>query len=577
MYLCGAKHCIQAEDKRKAYSMIKGTRDVIESMGKPGCCAELLTCTIQWGILVNGTGKAETYLPGNDSYTSQGSNSGGIVLGNSNPLNSNSNTYNSGDADVDAVVNSTVDLLNQLSGGGGLATSYGGVSSYNSGDADVDAVVNGTVDLLNQLSGGGGGLATSYGGVSSYNSGDADVDAVVNGTVDLLNQLSGGGGLATSYGGVSSYNSGDADVDAVVNGTIGLLNELGGGSSYIGDSYAGGAAISGVLDLFGSALNDNGEQNRLNALAEEKRRQEAARLQEQVRAQEQAYALENKRIYEQKQRMAAERKALITKYPDGIMPLSYPDISESEIYFFVYRSFEPAASTSPTNFTGLPIPLSALKKGYYYLIEAPAGKYYVLVKNNSNGMLIGEFRVVGDPSNTWYSRGGWVDAKILNEVTEQEAKGFKAAPTAVISGLPEISISNVFSVSRFSDNSWPFKSQMMEKLNLPGNTTGMVLSGYYTNRSEAEANHRFLTEKSKEYGYLCKSIAVNTNASAKAPIPGNDYTKQPDKSTDMPSNDKPKLDFWDNSVEKPSVPSTGSNAVQEAPRPNSTDDFWNTP
>ena len=502
MYLCGAKHCIQAEDKRKAYSMIKGTRDVIESMGKPGCCAELLTCTIQWGILVNGTGKAETYLPGNDSYTSQGSNSGGIVLGNSNPLNSNSNTYNSGDADVDAVVNSTVDLLNQLSGGGGLATSYGGVSSYNSGDADVDAVVN---------------------------------------------------------------------------GTIGLLNELGGGSSYIGDSYAGGAAISGVLDLFGSALNDNGEQNRLNALAEEKRRQEAARLQEQVRAQEQAYALENKRIYEQKQRMAAERKALITKYPDGIMPLSYPDISESEIYFFVYRSFEPAASTSPTNFTGLPIPLSALKKGYYYLIEAPAGKYYVLVKNNSNGMLIGEFRVVGDPSNTWYSRGGWVDAKILNEVTEQEAKGFKAAPTAVISGLPEISISNVFSVSRFSDNSWPFKSQMMEKLNLPGNTTGMVLSGYYTNRSEAEANHRFLTEKSKEYGYLCKSIAVNTNASAKAPIPGNDYTKQPDKSTDMPSNDKPKLDFWDNSVEKPSVPSTGSNAVQEAPRPNSTDDFWNTP
>ena len=517
LYYCSAKYCATVEDKRKVGSLISEVKNDIRAMGLPGCCPEYIVKGgskefPEWGLMVGGgntnqssgsvnapQGSGHYGEYNNGTYIVEGSPSGNTA----NPLQSNSNTYNSGDADVDAVVNGTVDLLNELGGGGG--------------------------------------------------------------------------GLATSYGGVSSYNSGDADVDAVVNGTMGLLNELGGGSSYIGDSYAGGAAVAGVLDLFGSALNDNGEQNRLNALAEEKRRQEAARLQEQARAQEQAYALENKRIYEQKQRMAAERKALITRYPDGKMPLSYPDISESEIYFFVYKSFEPAASTLPTNSTGLPIPVSALKKGYYYLLEAPAGKYYVLVKNNSNGMLIGEFRVVGDPSNTWHARGGWVDAKILNEVTEQEAKGTKAAPTAVISGLPEISISNVFSVSRFSDNSWPFKSEVIEKLNLPGNTTGMVLSGYYTNRSDAEVNHRFLTDKSKECGYLCKSIAVNTNASAKATTPVNDHTKQPDKNNGMPGNDKPKLDFWDNSVEKTSVPSTGSNAVQEASRPNSTDDFWNTP
>ncbi len=499
LYYCSAKYCATVEDKRKVGALISEVKNDIRVMGLPGCCPEYIVKGgskefPEWGLMVGGgntnqssgsvnapQGSGHYGEYNNGTYIVEGSPSGNTA----NPLQSNSNTYNSG-------------------------------------DADVDAVVNGSVDLLNQLSGGGGGLATPYGGVSSYNSGDADVDAVVNGTVDLLNQLSGGGG------------------------------------SYIGDSYAGGAAVADVLDLFGSAFNDNGEQNRLNALAEEKRRQDAARLQEQVRAQEQAYALENKRIYEQKQRMAAERKALITKYPDGKMPLSYPDISESEIYFFVYKSFEPAASTSPTNFTGLPIPLSALKKGYYYLIEAPAGRYYVMVTNYSNGMLTGEFRVVGDLSNTWYSRGGWADPKILNEVTEQEAKGTKAALTAVIAGLPEISISNVFSVSRFSDNSWPFKSQVIEKLGMKGSAADITLSGYYTSRTDAEASQRYLLSKARECAFTVSSINCSAIESAKIVTPVTDFWGNPNDKTNNASvtttpvketiSNKPKLDFWGNPI-----------------------------
>ncbi len=609
LYLCGAKHCVEAEDKRKTGSMIAAVRKVIEGMGRPGCCQELLTCTIYWGELANGSSKQGTYLPRNESYLSEGNNSGGIELGNSGNKSGGTGTYSSGDADVDKVMNAATDLVNQINGGTGTSTSYGSTNTYSTGDADVDNVMNAATDLVNQING--------------------------------------GTGTSTSYGSTNTYSTGDADVDNVMNGATDLVNMLGGETGSMGSSVG---AVGDLLDLFGSGSNEVSQQDRINQAAEIQRKKEAARLQEQARAQEQIYAQEEKRVYEQKQQLATARKALIAKYPDGKMPLSYPEISEKEIYFFAYRSFEPVPSAPPASGAGSTVP--AYKMGNYYLIEGNGAKYYTLLTKKSGGTLLGEYRVVGDPAKKWYKLGGFNDVKILKEVTEQEAKGTneentaggsasspvkaykrghyylieasnfkyyvlftknlagtligefrvakdptkkwykeggfnnprilkevteqeakgtievdiaesipvvqvasgKAPELASQSGLPEIYISDVISVSKFSDGTWPLKNKVLEKLNLSGDATGIVLSGYYNSQADAVEGQRYLAGKSKEYGFIVKSITGNNYANTKALSPANDnFGKSTSSGSNAvpakePVNTKPKLDFWDNPI-----------------------------
>lgn len=603
LYLCGATHCFKLEDKRKTSAIINDMKKVVRNMGLPGCCPKLLERPIIWGD--GSQSIQEGNIPDN---ASNNANSITLLEGNSNPMQGNPPTYSTGDADVDKVMSAATDLVNVLGGETGTGASYGGTNTYSTGDADVDNVLNGATDLVNMM-----GEET---------------------------------GAATNYGGSNAYNTGDADVANIMNGATDLVNMLGGETGSMGSSVG---AVGDLLGLFESGSNEVSQQDRINQAAEIQRKKEAARLQEQARAQEQIYAQEEKRVYEHKQQLAAARKALIAKFPDGQMPSSYPEKSETEIYFFAYRSYEPVPSAPPVSSAGSTV--TAYKMGNYYLIEANGAKYYTLLTKKSGGTLLGEYRVVGDPAKKWYKLGGFNDVKILKEVTEQEAKGtnegntaggsasavtaykmghyylieasnfryyvlftknlagtligeFRVAkdptkkwykeggfhnprilkevteqeakgniegdiaesipavsvasgktpePTSQ-SGLPEIYISDVIIVSKFSDGTWPLKSKVLEKLNLSGDATGTVLSGYYNSQADAIEGQRYLAGKSKEYGFIVKSITVNNYAGAKALSPANDnFGKSASSGSNTapakePVNTKPKLDFWDNPI-----------------------------
>lgn len=52
LYFCSAKHCVEAEDKRKVRSLIEACKTNIKTMGQPYCCPELVNKTPEWGVAV---------------------------------------------------------------------------------------------------------------------------------------------------------------------------------------------------------------------------------------------------------------------------------------------------------------------------------------------------------------------------------------------------------------------------------------------------------------------------------------------------------------------------------------------
>ncbi len=534
LYLCGATHCFKMEDKRKTSSMIDGVKKVIRSMGSPGCCPKLLERPIIWG---DGT---QSIQAGNipDNGASNNANSITLVEGNSNPMLGNTNPYSTGDADVDNLMNASIDLANQLTGGTGTGDGYGTTQSYRTGDVDIDNtmdIVNASLDLANQLTG-GTGTGASYGSTPSYSTGDADVDNIVGAATDLVDILGGGTGSGGSY----YPTSADANVDA-------------------------------LFGALGDAANEVNQQDRINQEAAAKRQREAAIRTEQYNRAQQA-----------KQQLATARKSLLARYPDGQMPLSYPEISGTEVYFFVYRSSESSNTSSASANNSVasnntPLGVADLQKGKYYLIQAYdiLAKYYIKFNNKYSGDEIdGAFRVptVGQP---WYPNGRFTKVKVIKEVTEQEAKETmdnnysiatlfssaqtnSTAATASQTSTPVIGISNVFAVSKFSDGTWPLKSKVIERLGLKGSTNDITLSGYYTSRTDAESSQRYLLGKARECAFTVSTINCSAGESAKIVTPVTDFWGNPiDKTNNSSVNttpvketisNKPKLDFWGNPV-----------------------------
>ncbi len=398
---------------------------------------------------------------------------------------------------------------------------------------------------------------------NTYRTGDADIDNtmdIVNASLNIANQINGGSSTGASYGSTPSYSTGDAEVDNIVGAATGLVDILGGGTGSGGSYYpsSGDAGVDAIFGALGDAANEVNQQDRINQEAAAKRQREAA-----IRAGE------YERVQKEKQQLAAARKSLLARYPDGQMPLSFPEISGTEVYFFVYRSSE---SVTQTDWV----------KGKYYLIELSDMnhlRYYLQFDNKNTGTYImGGFRAAIN-SQIWTAIGAFDNPTLIKEVTEQEAKGtnqtpaqgtlsfgslFNAAQTnsaaAKVSqaGTPEISISNVFAVSKFSDGTWPLKGKVIEKLGLKGSNNDITLSGYYTSRTDAEASQRYLSGKAKETAFIVSTINCSVSESAKIVAPVTDFWGNPiDKTNNSSVNttpvketisNKPKLDFWGNPV-----------------------------
>ncbi len=552
LYFCSARYCVKPEDKRKVSAMITACKRNVVDMGQPYCCPDYVNKEPQWGVMAGGstsnsgnsnsgnnTGQSNPmgdYNPSEASSNPMGNYN--PAAGSTNPMQSNTKTYRTGDADIDNtmdLVNASLDIANQLNGGSSTGAGYSSSQSYRTGEADIDN----TMDLVNT-------------------------------SLNIANQLTGGTGTGVSYGGTPSYSTGDAGIDNVVGAATGLLDILGGGTGSVG-SYSPTSGYGALFGVLGNAANEVNEQDRINQEAAAKRQREAA-----IRA------AEYERVQKEKQQLAAARKSLLARYPDGQVPASYPGIRATEVYFFVYRSSESSNTSSASANNSVAsnsatIGVADLQKGKYYLIQAYdiLAKYYIKFNNRySADDIDGAYRVptVGQP---WYPNGRFTKVKVIKEVSEQEAKEtidnnysiaglFSAAQTnssaakASQTVTPEISISNVFTVSKFSDGTWPLKSKVIEKLDLKGATTDITLSGYYTSKTDAESSQRYLFSKARECAFSVSTINCSAGESAKIAAPGTDFWGNPiDKANSSSVNttpvketisNKPKLDFWGNPI-----------------------------
>ena len=100
LYFCSARHCVEAEDKRKVRSMIEACKTNIINMGQPYCCPELVNKEPEWGVDAGSSGASNSVSstsapaqtgsnsPTTSSYTSSSSASSGNYAGIINRLNS---------------------------------------------------------------------------------------------------------------------------------------------------------------------------------------------------------------------------------------------------------------------------------------------------------------------------------------------------------------------------------------------------------------------------------------------------------------------------------------------------------
>jgi hypothetical protein len=424
LYFCSAKYCAKPEDVRKVDAMITACKRNIKTMGEPYCCTELLNKQPQWGVGVNGSSSGST-TGNNPTSTSPSisSNAGsvGIVPGNSNNSNSNNQTYSGG--------------------------------TSNSNDDDLADILNTTAGVLDILSGGSGNGAIDVG------SGDAA--DILNASTGIIQNIMSGDGSGTNYPSYSSAgNIGSNSTSDAINYVNQVVTQLGNSGAYTPSDLS---TSMDIVNGVGSILSFIDE---IDAEAERKRQAELQRQRqlEEIRQREEKARLEKLRIIN-------NRKEVVNRIAKAKMPLTYPAVSNNEVYFYAYYT-----STAS------------------------------LESNN-----------------------------------------------------PEISVTNVFAVSKYSDGSWPLLNRLTDKITYSTKYTGIQLAGYYNTRSEAEAARNNLIIQAKATAintvniqYSEKALATNAN-SGSSDFWETNY-KKPNNSyynTNTPAEEKPEkpvLDFWDNPI-----------------------------
>lgn len=129
-------------------------------------------------------------------------------------------------------------------------------------------------------------------------------------------------------------------------------------------------------------------------------------------------------------------------------------------------------------------------------------------------------------------------------------------PASLETQNPVLRVSNVFSMPRHDDGTWPFKSNLMENVqkSIPG--LSLTLSGFYTDKTSALSQQQYLSSKAGDYGFVLKSISYTPKkttvalTSGETDFWGNSNTDTKSKSDQKTSQDKSeaKVDFWGNPV-----------------------------
>lgn|GEM_PF-4110543 len=128
-------------------------------------------------------------------------------------------------------------------------------------------------------------------------------------------------------------------------------------------------------------------------------------------------------------------------------------------------------------------------------------------------------------------------------------------PASIENQNPVLHVSNVFSMPRHEDGTWPFKPSLMEHVQKSAAGLSLTLSGFYTDKASAQSRQQYLSSMAGEYGFILKSISYTPKKTAVASGPGEtdfwgNSTDTKSTSNQRTSPDKPevKVDFWGNPV-----------------------------
>ena len=155
-------------------------------------------------------------------------------------------------------------------------------------------------------------------------------------------------------------------------------------------------------------------------------------------------------------------------------------------------------------------------------------------------------------------------------------------PSSFEDNFPEIYISNVFSVSKFSDGTWPFKIRLMENIVKTNKGLPLILSGYYLSENEAEQQQQGFVNEANRCGFSVNTIQYTSKKASSPTSVKTDYWGEPGtgekKETPAKQNE---IDFWGNPVKKTSgneEKKSGDSKTPSSPVKKEVKvDFWGNP
>jgi len=153
---------------------------------------------------------------------------------------------------------------------------------------------------------------------------------------------------------------------------------------------------------------------------------------------------------------------------------------------------------------------------------------------------------------------------------------------------PVIYISNVFSVAKYGDGSWPFKTNLIEGIQKTYKGLDLKLSGYYLDKEKAEEQQQLLVRATTNYNFKVNNIAYTRKKTAETASANTDYWDNSKKDevkagektpkTQKPAKSESKTDFWGNQVkEGEQQPKTETEKKPASTTPKAKLDFWGNP
>lgn len=129
-------------------------------------------------------------------------------------------------------------------------------------------------------------------------------------------------------------------------------------------------------------------------------------------------------------------------------------------------------------------------------------------------------------------------------------------PSSIEAHNPVLQVSNVFSLPRYEDGTWPFKTGLMENIQKTVKIPNLILSGFYTDKASAADQQQYLSAKANQYGFSLKPLSYTgkkvSAVSGETDYWGNSNTGTKTKSDPSINTNKQetKLDFWGNPVKE---------------------------